>query len=157
MFDNIDSIWFSCTNIHRTHIGRKPLSANPKEKAEQFRFWGERVEAGDTTFVMPLARAVRAGEITAPKAGTTQKRIREVLRRRFYDAYQKAIEYQKFGNRMNGRGVLCMLGLEMAESANWGKLLHVAPSDFGTSFEKLYELAEHFGVSDRLPFVAMAS
>ena len=133
------------------------MSASKQDKKEQYLFWGERINAGDTTFVMPLARAIKAGEITAPKAGTTQKRIREVLRRRFYDAHQKAIEYKRFGNRMNGRGVLCMLGLELAESANWGGLLHVAPSDFGTSFEELYEIAEYFGVNGQPQFLAMVS
>jgi hypothetical protein len=133
------------------------MSAVSKEKTEQFRFWGERVNKGDTTFVMPLARAVKAGEITAPKAGTTQKRIREVLKLRFHEAKLQAIKHKALCNRMNGRGVLCMLGLELAESANWGGLLAVTPQDFDSSFEELYELADHFGISDRLPFVAMAS
>ncbi len=133
------------------------MSASQQEKIEQYRFWGERVASGDTAFVMPLARAIRSGEITAPKAGTTQKRIREVMRQRFHEAHQRAIWCKKYGERMNGRGVLCKLGLELAESANWGNLLHVTPTDFGASFEELYELADHFGVSDRLQFVAMAS
>lgn len=137
------------------------MSASQQEEIKrQYQFWGERVNDGDPTFVMPLARAIKSGKLSAPQAGTTQRVIREVLIRRFTEAFDKASQARHHGGRERrdtGRGVLCMLGLELAESANWGGLLHITPEDFGATFDELYELAEHFNVARQPQFLAMVS